>query len=216
MLRPWWEVAPSTPAEAVTRAAEEPAIIPAAAIIGGGTKIITKTIAQKGIPTILAVVGGAIGGYLLGGGGGGKQELAQDLAQAQEVTQIPTVTPTQDILSEKRLDMIQKFYAMQKLQTVADITITPEIDIDAGRDVFYSTTTSPYVSPQQQAAAIQQPSQIDIIPQITVTPTTSIQLQEAEQKQDAIQETDSNWLMLAALGVAALFGYLYLKRKKKI
>lgn len=163
-----------------------------------------------GLGKLGLVVGGGIGGLLVGSLFGGKQELKQ--AADLTTTQQPIITPTQDVMTTKRMDLIQKLISHQQQLITARTTVSPEVTIEAGRDVTYSPIT--HIIPQlrggQTVAATQTPTQIDFIPQITLTPMIS--LQGAEQKQEAKQDQSGMILLLAAAAVAA---FIFLRGKKK-
>lgn len=177
-------------------------VIPVGGVVAGVTKAATKV-------AIPLAIGG--GGVLLGMllGGGGKQEQEQDVAQVQDIK--PMITPTQllDILKEQR-----QFQETTQVQdTTADITttITPDIGIDAGRDVSYYSYTgvAPSVAPQQIAIPKQEAAQITVIPQTTVSQVAAGQ--EAEQKQEATQ-MDMGWIAIAAMGIMA---FMMLRKEDK-
>lgn len=194
IVKPWWDIFPSTPKEAVKRTLDEPVVSPVGLFGIGAKKIVIKQIGGRLFP----ILGGAAGGFLLSrlfGGGGGVQE------QKQEATIAPIITPTQDVEIPIIQQPKQITYAPVTTTTTTDIDYSPVTSLFAGGDIGYSgapfqvgTSTIPTVSPALAVSA--EP----YLPQITIVPSMIGQQQEATQKPD-----NTLLLVIGAVAIGAMF-----------
>jgi hypothetical protein len=175
---------PSTPEQFVSGTLATPAVGGGGALIGGGTRIITKT-GIKFLPVIGGAIAGLFAGSLLGGGG-----------QEQEMTVKPTVTPTQITEVSPYLDIITRLTNMINQTT----TVTPTVG-----DIADSHITGGVGSTQTQETVYNISNIITRTIQPTVTKshqtttTTTIAGQTAKQGLDL--------LTMALIGGIGLLAY---------
>lgn len=206
-VRPWWDIFPKTPTEAVTRTLEEPVVTPA-----GGAAVVFKSITKQTGMRLLPLAGGAIGGFLFGRlfGGGGTQELQQELDQT--LTQEPEVTVTPEMPVDVGVD--------PTIQTLLDYITKQQLAIDAGEydigagavtgDIGTSTITN-ITNTYPTHINIQRTITETYPTQITVTKTITQAAQAASQ--EATQEQGTDWITLALIGIAGLIGWQFLKQR---
>jgi hypothetical protein len=210
-IRPWWDLFPKTPTEAIKATIETPTVATGGVGGIGATvfKHITKTTGTRLLPLGLAAGGGFLAASLFGGGG--KQEIKPE--------QKTTVTPKQE--AEQRLkqaqeqyirDLIARFKARLDVRVTPEVTVQPDIipkydirdisgSVDIGGVTHITRTYTHTVSGIDQLAlgqiaeALQRPLQIPS--QITVT--------TPEQKTEATQ-MNTGILALIAAAAIVIFG----------
>ncbi len=194
VVKPWWDIFPSTPQEAVVRTLDEPTVSPVGLFgIGAARKIIIKKGGRFAVPAI-AGAGGFLFSQLFGGGGGTQE-------QKQDATITPTVTPTftPEVPIDQKPTTIT--FAPVTTRTSTDIDYSPLTNLFAGGDIGYTgqpfnvgTTTIPTVSPTVTTSA--EP----YLPQVTVVPSGIQQAAEATQKPD-----NTLLLVIGAVALGAMF-----------
>lgn len=199
IIKPWWDIFPTTPKEVVERTITEPAVVPIPAAV------VSKTILKMGA---LPLLGGVLGGTLLArvfGGGAAPQTQEQDITQTPTVT--PTVTPDLPVdvgvspIAQALMDIITK----QQLAAGAgeiDIGESAVITGDVGTsEITNITNTYPTSINIQKTITQTYPTQITK----TITYTATGAAQEAKQEQGA------DLVTIALIAVAGLIGWQFLK-----
>lgn len=175
---------PPTLEGAVESTLMTPAVSGGGALIGGGTKIITKT-GTKFLPVIGGAIAGLFAGRLLGGGG-----------QEQEMTVTPTVTPTQTTDVSPYLDIITRLTNMIHQTT----TVTPTIG-----DITGSHITGGVGSTQTQETVYNISNIITRTIQPTIT--TSHQTTTTTTSAGQTAEQGLDLLTIALIGGIGLLAY---------